>query len=112
MADVESALHTAFSSARVNPNREFFELDPEQPNAILRLFGSDITPELQADIDDVTPEADREARRSRRRPRLNYAKVGIHPGSVLVYRRDPSISCTVVDDYLDSFQEGRLTRAS
>ena len=45
-ADVEQALHTAFAPHRINPSREFFELeDPEQVVALVRLLpGRDVTP--------------------------------------------------------------------
>ena len=42
---VESALHTAFGPNRVNASREFFQIDPEQVQAILALLpGRDVTP--------------------------------------------------------------------
>ena len=44
--DIENALHTAFGPNRVNPSREFFELDPEQVEVLLRVMpGRDVTPE-------------------------------------------------------------------
>ena len=42
---VEAALHTAFGPNRVNPSREFFEIDPEQVQAVLRIMpGREVTP--------------------------------------------------------------------
>src|SRR5438552_2916336 len=35
---VEQALHFAFSGYRVNPNREFFRMEPEKAKAILDLL--------------------------------------------------------------------------
>ena len=50
-ADIEKALHTAFGPNRVNSSREFFQIDPEQVQALLRVMpGRDVTPK--------TPEPD------------------------------------------------------
>ena len=44
-ATIEDALHTAFGPSRMNPSREFFEIDPEQVEAVLRVMpGVDVTP--------------------------------------------------------------------
>ena len=37
-AKLEKALHTAFGPQRVNPKREFFQIDPYQAEAILRAW--------------------------------------------------------------------------
>ncbi|MXX30841.1 MAG: GIY-YIG nuclease family protein, partial [Chloroflexi bacterium] len=53
---VERALHLAFSPQRVNPSREFFELETEQVRVILDLVSTkDVTPavnELNKDVDE------------------------------------------------------------
>lgn len=44
-ARVENALHTAFDPNRINPSREFFEIEPEQVEALLQVMpGRDVTP--------------------------------------------------------------------
>lgn len=43
---VEKALHVAFGPDRVNPKREFFEIDASQAIAIIKLM----------EIEDVTPK--------------------------------------------------------
>ena len=44
-ADIEKALHTAFGPNRVNSSREFFQIDPEQVQVLLRVMpGRDVTP--------------------------------------------------------------------
>ena len=35
--EIENALHTAFGPNRVNSSREFFQIDPEQVQALLRV---------------------------------------------------------------------------
>ena len=72
-AEVESALHTAFGPNRVNPSREFFEVEPEQVEAVLRLMqGRDVTPEDTGQSTDPQPD-DREvsAQFKRRKSRTN-----------------------------------------
>ena len=42
-AEIERALHTAFEPNRVNPSREFFQLEPEQVEVLLRVMpGRDV----------------------------------------------------------------------
>ena len=60
-AEIENALHIAFDPYRVNPSREFFEIDPEQVEVLLRVMsGTDVTPRI-AQEDTVLPPEDREA---------------------------------------------------
>lgn len=83
--EVETALHTAFAPHRINPSREFFELDPEQAIAILRLLHTeDATPEViqqPTGIDQPSLAAAQQV--ISRRPNLNFAEMGIPNGSTL-----------------------------
>ena len=48
MNKIEKALHTAFAPDRINDNREFFRIHPEQAEAILALFHrEDVTHEVE-----------------------------------------------------------------
>ena len=59
---VEKALHTAFRTERVNPEREFFRTEPDRVRAVLELFpGEDVTPEVRRDIDKDTTPTDKSA---------------------------------------------------
>ncbi|MXX79408.1 MAG: GIY-YIG nuclease family protein [Chloroflexi bacterium] len=82
---VERALHLAFSSQRVNPSREFFELETEQVRVILDLVSTkDVTPavnELNKDVDEESRRAGR--RLKSRRPNLNFVEMRIPIGSEL-----------------------------
>ena len=49
----EKAFHTAFEPSRVNPKREFFNINPEQAIAVLSLMA----------IEDVTPSVQDEAKK-------------------------------------------------
>ena len=85
---VEDALHKAFEPNRINPNREFFQIEPEFPAAILKLLISlgseDVTPTVNEENSSI-PEIERktsEKLRSRR-PSLNFIEMGVNVGSTL-----------------------------
>ena len=59
--EIESALHTAFGPHRLNPSREFFQLEPEQVEVLLRVMpGKDVTPPDTVQSAELPPD-DREA---------------------------------------------------
>jgi len=99
-AKIEKALHTAFAPNRVNANREFFQIKPEQAMAILELFNrEDVTQEITEEIDNDLTTEDKSATEkinSSRRPPLNYFEMGMKKGDILV--KDPSIEVSVVDE--------------
>jgi hypothetical protein len=85
---VEASLHKAFYPYRVNPRREFFELDPEQAIVILRLFSKkDVTPAVAAEINRSVSTAEKEASENykKKRPPLNFAQMGIPIGAKLIF---------------------------
>jgi hypothetical protein len=83
--EVEKALHMAFGPNRVNPRREFFQVDAEQAIAILRLLHTeDATAEVvrqPSEIDQQSVAAGEQL--GSRRPNLNFADMRIPVGSVL-----------------------------
>lgn len=98
---IEKALHTAFAPQRVNANREFFRIQPEQAIAILELFHhDDVTEEVAAEIEnDLTPE-DKAARDKSitRRPPLDFFLMGLNKGDVLVSKHDESVTVSIADN--------------
>ena len=94
---VERAFHTAFGPYRVNPKREFFQIEPEQAIALLELMiVENVTPQLQAEAATVDAGAEDGAKRLRaRRPVQNYIEMGIPIGSTLVFSGGDH-TCTVV----------------
>lgn len=97
---VEKALHTAFRTDRVNPDREFFRTEPDRVRAVLELFaGEDVTPEIRSDIDKDTTAMDKNAGerlKISRRPPLNFDEMQIPVGSVLLFEKgDLSAQATV-----------------
>jgi len=88
---VENSLHKAFYPNRINPKREFFEIDPDQAIVILRLFAKkEITPAVTAEINKSVSNAEKEASESykKRRPPLNFTEMGIPIGAKLVLSYD------------------------
>lgn len=101
-SNIEKALHKAFEPNRINSNREFFSIKPEQATAILELFDrKDITNEVSAEIDNDLTLADKIANekvKSFRRPSLNFKEMGIPLNSVLSFINDPNIQVIVIAD--------------
>lgn len=101
-AKIEKALHTAFAPNRINANREFFQIKPEQAMAILELFNrEDVTREVTEEIDNDLTSDDKSASekiRSSRRPPLNFFDMGMKKGDVLVYVKNPSVTVEIADE--------------
>lgn len=83
--EVEQALHIAFGPNRVNPRREFFEIEPEQAIALLRLLHKeDATTQVVQLANNVDEESRAAGERLRTRgPRLNFQEMGIPIGATL-----------------------------
>jgi len=86
---VESAFHEAFGPNRINPNREFFEIESYQATALLRLIAvEDVTPAVQKEAGSIDAESQAGARKLRsRRPNLNFDVMGIPVSSKLKFTR-------------------------
>lgn len=83
---VENALHTAFSTDRVNPKREFFRMSADRVLAILKLLEKEnVTETLSTDLrkDLSKEENDAELKSRMRRPPLNFEEMGVPNGSQL-----------------------------
>lgn len=89
-SEVEKALHFAFGNNRINPNREFFKLEPERVIAVLKLLKVDeITTQFEQQIDSETDAADKQSAanlKEARRPRMNFVEIGIPVGSTLQFK--------------------------
>ena len=98
---VEQALHNAFRDHRINPKREFFEIEPDQPIEMLRAFGvTDVTSTVANEIESSASEGERNSRdRLRnRRPPLNFLEMGIPIGSQLTFEGDGETTVTVTNE--------------
>ena len=117
--EVENALHLAFEPQRINPRREFFEIQPEQAIAILKLLKlEDATEELKGEGggDEIQPQDTYAAARLRkkRRPNLNFDEMGIPVGATLQSLRTDE-TATVVEARKVNFRDQEsisLTAAS
>jgi hypothetical protein len=98
--EVERALHIAFAPHRINPRREFFQIEPGQAIAILKLLHvEDATIELSnqaSELDAQSVEAGEQLKRARR-PRMDFLEMGIPIGSTLLSSDDGMTSVVVVD---------------
>ena len=93
----EKAFHTAFSPNRVNPKREFFNIDPEQAIAVLELMAiEDVTPTVQKEAESVDVEANisSEKFKQKHRPNMNFIEMGMEIGEILTFERD-QIECSI-----------------
>ena len=101
-AKIEKALHAAFAPNRINANREFFQIKPEQAMAILELFNrEDVTQEITEEIDNDLTSEDKSATEkinSSRRPPLNYFDMGMKKGDILTFTKDPEIEVSIIDE--------------
>ncbi len=102
---IESALHNAFCTDRVNPKREFFKMEAFRAVEILKLFSiEEVTDEANADIRaDLTPsELEAQARATvnresieqeqrKKRPTLNYHDLGVNDGERLYWKDNAEI---------------------
>lgn len=88
--EVEKALHFAFGNSRINPNREFFQIEAERVIAILKLLKVDeITTQFEKQIDSETDAADKQSAvnlKESRRPKMNFVEIGIPIGSTLQFK--------------------------
>ncbi|MBK7563509.1 conserved hypothetical protein [Candidatus Propionivibrio aalborgensis] len=100
-AEVEKALHLAFGMTRINPNREFFKLEPERVIAVLQLLKvDDITQQFEQTIELDIPSADKQSAQALKRsmrPPMNFHELGIPNGSILI-SKDGEHQCTVVGE--------------
>jgi len=106
--EVEDALHIAFGIHRINPNREFFKIEPERVIAVLKLLKVDeITEQFEQSIESDITEADKQSAQTlkdSKRPRMNFHQLGIPNGSILV-SKDGKHQAEVVDEKKVLFQE-------
>lgn len=95
---VEKAFHLAFGPYRLNPKREFFEIEAEQAIALLELMTTeDVTPSIQEEADKVDVDAKAGSDKLKaRRPVQNFLEMGIPVGSELKFTQLDE-SCTVLN---------------
>ncbi|WP_298125238.1 GIY-YIG nuclease family protein [Brevundimonas sp.] len=92
---IEKALHFVFDDARTARNREFFRIDPDKARAIIELVALDT--QTLSDEDQLISPDDREAieQVKARREILTFERLGLQPGTVLTFTKDPAVTCVV-----------------
>ncbi len=102
----EAALHHAFTNSRINPSREFFDIDESQAIVILKLITTeDVTPVVAGELDKVdtiSKKASVNYSRSKRPPQ-NFVEMGIPIGDILT-SADGEFQCTVVEEKKVEYQ--------
>jgi len=103
---VEKAFHLAFAPYRINPKREFFQIEAEQAIAMLELMTTeDVTPALQKEADEVDIESKEASRKLKaRRPSYNFLEMGIPIGSKLNFTQSSETSVEVANERRVSFK--------
>jgi hypothetical protein len=113
--EVERALHTAFGPDRVNPKREFFEIESNQAITIIKLLEIENVSPLVEQEADIIDEAELDAGRvfAQKRPKMNFIEMGIPIGAELVFNNNGEIA-TVVSEKSVRFrdEETSLTNAT
>jgi hypothetical protein len=109
-AFAEAQLHDAFGDHRVSRNREFFRIAPERIQAALRL--ASLREVRLGDEVFETPQDKADVVAAKRRSRFLLSMIGLKPGTVLSLARQPSISCTTVDEVNQVEFNGHVTSLS
>ena len=93
---LERTLHFVFGEKRARRNREFFTADPNVVKAVIQLVA--IKEEHLSDVDQaITPEQRGaiEATKRATSERMSLERLGLKPGDMLTFTKDPSITCQV-----------------
>lgn len=113
--DVENALHIAFGPNRINPKREFFEIEAIQAISIIKLLEIENISVKIENEPNVINKDEIEAGKvySRKRPKLNFIEMGLPVGSELVAKNGGEIA-TVVSQRSIKFRDAEtsLTNAT
>jgi hypothetical protein len=100
--DVEKIIHNAFMDSRVNPNREFFTVEPDRVIPLLKhLQIDDVTVDINKKIDQQIDDNDLEAIKNivRKRPNFNFLEMGIPIGSKITLNdSDNPVEVEVIDE--------------
>ena len=113
--EVEKALQLAFNPSRLNPKREFFEIETFQAIAIIKLLEiENVSNHVEQEIEVIDPvEIEAGQAFARKRPKLNFLEMGIQVGSELYFNTDGEIA-KVISEKLVLFRgvETSLTNAT
>ncbi|UAT43220.1 GIY-YIG nuclease family protein [Anaplasmataceae bacterium AB001_6] len=104
---IEKKIHQGLDECRVRQNREFFNSTPEQAKSILEIAelmgGKNVTPTYDIVATPQDQEALDKIRKSRRR--FNFGIIGLDEGTVLEFKKDKMITCTVANGTRVNFRD-------
>ena len=113
---IEKAMHQGLDDYRTNKKREFFEITPEKAKSLLSIAevmgGKPVTP--TTDIVKTPQDQDasnrRKATRKRKAPKkdFNFGMIGLDEGTVLQFKKNRNITCTVANDTQVNFRGERM----
>jgi len=109
---IEKLLHEAFDDKRVRHNREFFNLSPEQAKSALKIAekmgGADVTP--RAAIVETEQDSQALEAAKKRKSKIDYfGFLDIALGEVLTFKKDKTITATVVENGEVDFRGEKMT---
>lgn len=112
---VEKAFHTAFGPNRINPKREFFEIEANQAIALIKLLEiTNVTPQVVKESEEVDLQSREAAEKlTKKRPNQNFVEMGIPIGSEILSTENGE-TATITGEKLVTFrgEEMSLTRAT
>ena len=103
----EKAFHNAFEQSRVNPRREFFNINPKQAINVLELMAiEDVTPAVQFKAQSIALEVQDSVEKFKkiRRPNQNFFEMGLEVGDILKFGRNDEI-CTILNERQVSYKK-------
>lgn len=106
---LERTLHFVFGDKRARGNREFFTANPDLVKAIIELVAlEEVTP---TDAEQSISPAQREAieETKARAERRTFERLGLAPGTVLQFSKDPEITCRVAGPRKVDFEGAQMT---
>ena len=93
---IESLIHNAFRHNRVNPKREFFNIEPDQVIPLLQeLAINELTFDVDKALNQGVSKEEQDAPKQFHRPMLNFEEMNIPIGSTLIYVKNSDITSTV-----------------
>lgn len=105
--ELHKMIDTINPELRVNSNREFFEMTPEEAFDLLEAIAT-----ISGTKDKLKKVKVVEAKKQKgRRPRVNFAECGIPMGAELVFSEDPTVVAKVVGEHKVEYN-GEITSLS
>jgi hypothetical protein len=111
---LERTLHFVFGERRARLRREFFKVDPDLAKAIIELVATSIVTPSDKEQGITPTEKLAIAETKKRAENLTFDQIGLKPGIVLTFAKDPSVTCKIVSNRKVLFegQEVYLSRAA